>query len=104
MSPRRTAASGASRQGGDLRARRVEARVGDRHLRYAMYRLGTTLALERRQQAPGGVDILAVLLFDDPEVFKTWWQDDALRFDHPLLHQELRRDAAELWEQGDENP
>lgn len=83
--------------------RHYEVRVGRRDLQFLMYRLGRALALERRQRAQDGVDSLAVMLFDDPDSFERWWQDDTLRFDHPLLHHELRRDAKQLWELGDEH-
>lgn len=61
------------------------------------------MALELRQHVPRGVDSLAILLFDDRASFERWWRDDALRFDHPVVHRELRRDADELWELGDEH-
>lgn len=102
MSSHRTPAEGASRPPPGGRVRQHAARIGRRDLRFLIYRAGGGLAVERRQRSEDGVASLAVLLFDDPEAFETWWRDDALRFDHPILHRDLRRDAAELWELDDE--
>lgn len=75
--------------------------VGRRELRFLIYRVGKSLAVERRQRAEDGVASLAVLHFDHREAFDEWWREDALRFDNPILHQDLQRDATELWELDD---
>lgn len=85
------------------RVRQHAARVGRTDLRFLMYLVGDGLAVERRLRAADGVATHAVLLFEDPEAFDAWWREDALRFDHPILHQTVRRDAAELWELDDES-
>jgi len=102
MSSYRTHADGAARQFAGARARQHAARVGRGDVRFLMYRVADGLAVERRQRGTDGVATHAVLLFDDREAFDAWWRDDALRFDHPILHQTLRRDAGELWELDDE--
>lgn len=103
MSSQSTPAKGAERRSGSARARQHAARVGRRELRFLIYRAGSSLTVERRQRAEDGVASLAVLHFDDGDAFEAWWREDALRFDHPILHQALRRDASELWELGDES-
>lgn len=78
--------------------------VGRRELRFLIYRVGNSLAVERRQRAEDGVASLAVLHFDHREAFDIWWREDSLRFDNPILHQALQRDVTELWELDDGPP
>ena len=39
--------------------------------------------------------------FADAEHFKRWCDNDPIRFEHPLLHVNLKRDADELWRSSD---
>ncbi len=56
------------------------------------------LYVERDECPAGGVRTIQTMAFPTREQFMRWCDDDPVRFDHPLLHDRLRRAATELWD------
>ena len=60
--------------------------------------------VERDEQPRLGVRTIRVLSFTDRDRFRRWCERDPVRFDHPLLHDRLRRVGDELWGRVEPSP
>lgn len=58
------------------------------------------LYVERDECPADGVRTIQSLSFTTREQFMQWCDDDPVRFDHPLLHDRLKRAAIKLWNDG----
>jgi hypothetical protein len=56
---------------------------------------GVLLKLEERQ--PNGSRVMIVTAFTQASSLEEWCMDDPLRFEAPIVHQRVRRDADALW-------
>jgi hypothetical protein len=56
---------------------------------------GVLLKLEERQ--PNGSRVMVVTAFTQASCLEEWCMDDPLRFEAPIVHQHVRRDADALW-------
>jgi len=63
----------------------------------ALQRVAQGLFVTREETPAIGPRTLVALAFDDLSGFERWCADDPIRFDHPILHQQVRRHGEELW-------
>ena len=66
-------------------------------VRVALQRFERGLFVTREENPSTGPRTLVVLSFDDLSGFERWCADDPIRFDQPVLHQQVRRHGEELW-------
>jgi hypothetical protein len=66
-------------------------------VRFFLQRVAGGLYVEREDIPLRGLRTQQALEFTDPQHFERWCDNDRIRFDHPLLHLNLKRDAADLW-------
>lgn len=92
---RGTASSG-QEDGACVRIASAEGRDGV--VRFVLRRVAGGLYVEREELPRKGTRTSISVEFADRDGFERWWDDDPSRFDHPLLHQRVRRCAGELWE------
>jgi hypothetical protein len=78
---------------------RVAVAEGSRgRLRFVLQRVVGGLYVEREDVPKRGMRTCISLEFGSRTEFLRWYDEDASRFEHPLLHQRVRRDADELWQ------
>lgn len=58
------------------------------------------LYVEREYIPRRGLRYLQSMYFREARDFERWCDDDPVRFEHPRLHVDLKRDAALLWQLG----
>jgi hypothetical protein len=58
------------------------------------------LYVEREEIPCRGLHWVQCMRFCDVEQFERWCDDDPARFEHPLMHQALKREAQALWQLG----
>jgi hypothetical protein len=63
-----------------------------------MRRVPGGLHVEREEHPHKGTSTSISVEFADWAEFERWWNDDPCRFQSPLLHQRVHRDADELWQ------
>jgi hypothetical protein len=83
---------------GDTSVRVASAEGRHGVLRFVLRRVTGGLYVEREERPRKGTRTNISVQFADREGFKRWCDEDPSRFDTPLLHQRMRRDAEELWE------
>lgn len=88
-----TAINGAASKG--ARTLSAEGRRGE--VRFFLQRVAGGLYVEREEIPRRGLRTQQSVQFADVEHFKRWCENDPIRFEHPLLHVSLKRDADELW-------
>ena len=74
--------------------------VSDRKLQtiqFTLQREAGGLYVERQDIPFRGLRVAQLISFADAAGFERWCDADALRFDDPLLHAQLKRAAQELW-------
>jgi hypothetical protein len=79
------------------RVRIVSAEGRDGVLRFVLRRVVGGLYVEREELPRKGTRTSISVEFTDRDGFERWHEDDLSRFEHPLLHQRVRRDAEQLW-------
>ena len=79
------------------RVRIASAERRDGVLRFVLRRVAGGLYVEREELPRKGTRTSVSVEFADREGFVRWCEDDPCRFDSPLLHQRIQRDADELW-------
>ena len=77
----------------------AEGRRGE--VRFFLQRVAGGLYVEREENPQRGLRTQQSVQFADAEHFKRWCDNDPIRFEHPLLHVSLKRDADELWRSND---
>ena len=78
--------------------RRTLSAQGRRGLvRFVLQRVTGGLYVERDEIPTRGLRVIQSIAFSNADAFDRWCDDDPVRFDHPLLHTQLKRDAAALW-------
>ena len=92
-----TATNGAAPAG--ARTLSAEGRRGE--VRFFLQRVAGGLYVEREEIPRRGLRTQQAIRFTDAERFKRWCDNDPVRFEHPLLHSHLKRDAEELWRSAD---
>lgn len=71
---------------------------GDRgHLRFNLQRVTGGVYVEREEIPARGPRTIQSITFSEFESFERWCDDDPVRFEHPLLHAQVKREGAELW-------
>jgi len=73
----------------------AEGRRGE--VRFFLQRVAGGLYVEREEIPRRGLRTEQSVEFQDAEHFKRWCDNDPIRFDYPLLHINLQRDADDLW-------
>lgn len=82
-------------RGTQCRVASAEGRDGV--VRFVLRRVGRGLYVEREEAPRKGPHTSISVEFAEREGFGQWLNEDPCRFDSPLLHQRLRKDADELW-------
>lgn len=82
--------------GTEVRIVSAEGRHGV--LRFVLRRVAGGLYVEREELPRRGTRTGISVEFTDRDGFVRWCSDDPSRFDNPLLHQQVRRSADELWQ------
>ena len=77
--------------------RTVELHTKHCALRFHLQRVTGGLYVERETIARRGLSLQQSVLLPDLRSSAQWCDADPVRFDHPLLHTQLRRAADELW-------
>jgi hypothetical protein len=95
--PRRSARVSAHRTAGDPAFRSLQARSARTELRFRLQYHRRGLYVEREESTDEGPHCVQSLRFEDVQHFRAWCDADPARFDHPLLHAALKREAAALW-------
>jgi hypothetical protein len=78
-------------------ARWLQAQGPQNALHFFIQRINGGLYVEREEIPRHGVRTCQALCFNDRASFERWCDDDPARFEHPLLHARLKRDADQLW-------
>jgi hypothetical protein len=100
-SPRRKAEPELGHEPVGKRVSRVRMAEGSHgRLRIVLQRVAGGLYVEREDVPKHGMRTCVSLEFGSCTDFLRWYDEDASRFEHPLLHQRVRRDADELWQLG----
>jgi hypothetical protein len=92
----------ARRSTGDPRSRWLQARGPRGELRFWLQVHQGGLYVEREEIPSQGLHCVQSMQFRDVRQFEQWCDRDAARFEHPLLHVALKRDAAALWQLGEQ--
>lgn len=82
----------------NARVRTASAEGRDGVLRFVLRRVAGGLYVEREEHPRKGTRTSISIEFADRAEFERWCDDDPCRFQSPLLHQRVRRDADELWQ------
>lgn len=77
--------------------RHAEARSSEGEVHFFLQRIAGGLYVEREEVPRRGTRTSQSLVFESPASFERWCSDDPVRFRHPLLHAQLRRDGDALW-------
>jgi len=83
----------------DARTLSADGRRGE--VRFFLQRVAGGLYVEREEIPRRGLRTQQSVQF--AEHFERWCDNDPIRFEHPLLHVNLKRDADELWRYIDAN-
>ena len=77
---------------------RVLSAQGPRgEVRFFLQRVAGGLYVEREDIPRLGLRSNQSLQFADADEFRQWCDDDPVRFEHPTLHIDLKRQGGELW-------
>jgi hypothetical protein len=83
------------RTGADgMRSLSARDRQGEVH--FLLQRVAGGVYVEREAMPRRGLHTVQSILFDDPDSFMRWCDSDPVRFEHPVLHTNLKRYASEL--------
>lgn len=84
-------------------ARTLSAQGREGEIRFFLQRVSGGLYVEREEIPRRGLRTQQSIEFDNAEHFRRWCDNDPIRFEHPLLHVKLKRDADDLWSDPDED-
>jgi hypothetical protein len=82
----------------DPSSRVLQARGPRGELRFRLQYHQGGLYVEREEVPPHGLHFVQSMHFRDVPQFERWWDGDPARFEHPVLHLALKRDAGMLWQ------
>jgi hypothetical protein len=70
----------------------------DRHgeVHFLLQSVAGGVYVEREAMPRRGLHTVQSILFDDPDSFMRWCDSDPVRFEHPVLHTNLKRHVSEL--------
>lgn len=83
---------------------RQDARVlrsSDGSVIVSLQRAGQGVFIERITHRPGAARVTHATVFSSPKQLRRWCDADAMRFEHPLVLQDLMRHAEELFDSTD---
>jgi hypothetical protein len=66
-------------------------------IRYVLARVSSGLYVEREEIPERGLRTVLSMLFDCTGAFERWHDTDPVKFSHPLVHIDLKREADRLW-------
>ena len=98
----REAMGTAADSGAPIGSRTLSAEGRRGEVRFFLQRVAGGLYVEREEIPRRGLRTQQSVQFTDAEHFRRWCDNDPIRFEHPLLHVSLKRDADALW--GDLEP
>lgn len=75
----------------------LSAKTHRGEVRFFLQRVAGGLYVEREDIPRLGLRSNQSLQFDDAAGFRQWCDDDPVRFEHPTLHIDLKRQSDELW-------
>ena len=75
----------------------LQAKAPRRTLRFRLQVDATGLYVEREEISCRGLHCVQSMHFSSPQAFARWCDSDPARFEQPLLHQRLQREAQALW-------
>lgn len=97
-SPTRRAAAVEREDAASSFYQRVLSAQGHRgEVRFFLQRVAGGLYVEREDIPRLGLRSNQSLQFANADEFRQWCDDDPVRFDHPTLHVDLKRQGGELW-------
>jgi hypothetical protein len=96
----RSAQAAAGTAAGEPSGRSLRARGPHGELRFRLQYDHGGLYVEREQIPCRGLHCVQSMRFCDVRQFERWCDDDPARFEHPLIHLALKRDAQALWQLG----
>lgn len=67
------------------------------HLQFNLQRVTGGLYVEREEIPARGPRTIQSITFSEVESFERWCDDDPVRFEHPLLHAQVKREGGRLW-------
>jgi hypothetical protein len=79
----------------DARCLNAKGRQG--FVQFFLQRVAGGLYVEREEIPRRGLRILQSVQFADADSFCRWCDDDPIRFEHPHLHVQLKREGEALW-------
>ena len=79
----------------DIRSLKATGQKGE--VSFFLQRVAGGLYVEREEIPRRGLRTVQSVHFTDPAAFNRWCEGDPVRFEHPLLHVNLKRDAEALW-------
>lgn len=91
-------APAAARRTSDPCTRSLQARDLRGELRFRLQSHEGGLYVEREEIPCRGLHCVQSMHFRDVRQFERWCDGDPARFEHPLLHHALKRDAGALWQ------
>jgi hypothetical protein len=97
----RPVTASAGRSTSDPCSRSLQARSQRGELRFRLQYHQGGLYVEREDLPSRGLHCVQSMHFRDVRQFERWCDGDPTRFEHPLLHIALKRDAQALWQLGD---
>ena len=78
-------------------SRSVSAQGRQGVIQFFLQRVTGGLYVEREEIPKRGLRTTQSVAFSDLDSFNRWCDDDPIRFEHPILHRELKREGDELW-------
>lgn len=93
----REAMGTAADSGAPIGSRTLSAEGRRGEVRFFLQRVAGGLYVEREEIPRRGLRTQQSVQFTDAEHFRRWCDNDPIRFEHPLLHVSLKRDADALW-------
>ena len=90
-----------ARRAGDPCTRLLQARGPRGELRFRLQAHQGGLYVEREEIPCRGPHCVQSMHFRDVRLFEQWCDGDPARFEHPMLHLALKRDASALWQLGE---
>lgn len=95
-SVRQSARTGRSHRTSADGMRSLSARDRQGEVHFLLQRVAGGVYVEREAMPRRGLHTVQSILFEDADSFVRWCDSDTLRFEHPLVHTQLRQHGCEL--------